>query len=359
MKPIRVGVVGLGMVAQIMHLPYLKDSEDFEIAAVCDVSRRLAERMAAHYGVPYACTNIDDMLEHGAVDAVFILTFNHCEIAKKAARAGKHIFCEKPVAFSVQEALEIKRAVDKAGTVFMIGYMKRYDQGFLMGLKHFRDMIKTRDVRMITVHDACFANDLAIRSMYRLIKCGDIPTEIITDGLDTMERRLRQAVGKDAPPHMISAYRLLLETGSHDVNVLRGAFGDPVRVLHTEIWPEGNWISTTLDYGGDLRCNLTVARTARNWPDEFITAYGLRNTVTVEFPNPFHKNAATVVRRTIMDGDATTDQTTKASHEEAFEAELRHFADCVRRGKTPLTSLDDGIADTKLMTAIVKAYRRK
>jgi len=348
--------VGLGMVAQIMHLPYLKESDRFELAAVCDVSRKLADRMAAHYGAPYACTDVDDMLRHGNVDAVFILTFNHCDIAKKAARAGKHMFCEKPVAFSVQEAQEIKRAVDKAGVTFMIGYMKRYDQGFLLGLKHFERMKKKKDVRMITVHDACFANDLAIRSMYNLVKYNDVPQQIITDGITTMEMRLRQAVGKNAPAHVLSAYRLLLETGSHDVNVLRGAFGDPHKVLHTEIWPEGNWIATTLDYGGNVRCNLCVARSARNWPDEFITAYGLTDTVTVEFPNPFHKNAATEVRRTFMHGDATTYETTKASHEEAFEAELRHFHDCVRKNKTPLTSLDQGIEDTKLMADIVKAF---
>lgn len=357
MKPIRAGVVGLGMVAQIMHLPYLHELDDFEIAAVCDVSRGLVDRVGGHYGVGARFTDFGEMLK-ADLDVVMVLTFNHCDIVKAAAREGRHIFCEKPVAFSVREAEEMLRAVDRAGVIFQIGYMKRYDEGYLLGQRYFREMRKKGEVRLIRVHDACFRNDLAIRSMYRLWKFDDVPKGLFREGERLMAKRVEEALGK-APPHARAAYRLLLETGSHDVNVLRGAFGDPKRVLSTEIWPKGNWFASVLDYGGEMRCVLSVARTARNWGDESITAYGMTRTVGVRFPNPFHKNAPTTVEVTSMDGDSTTSQTTAASHSEAFRNELVHLAKCIRRGKKPLTSLEDGIGDTRLMTKIIKRYVRE
>ena len=355
MKQVRVGVVGLGMVAQIMHLPFLKELDEFEIAAVCDISESQARRMGDHYGVAARYTDHRTMLEKEDLDAVLILTFNHCEVAVDAAAAGAHILCEKPVCFSVQEGIEIQQAAEKAGVIFMVGYMKRYDESYLLGCRYFDEMKGRGEVRLIDVHDACFQNDLSLRSMYDIRTADDIPPGAAKQNQDTMRARLAQELG-DAPENVFTAYRLLLETGSHDVNVLRGAFGDPERVVATEIWPDGNWFTTILDYGGDVRCNLCVARTARNWPDEHITAFGTQTTVSVEFPSPFQRNAETYVRRTTMHDDATTVETTCASHSEAFRNELLHFHDCMVNGHAPRTPIADAIEDTRLMAGIIKKY---
>jgi len=357
MKPLRVGVAGLGMVAQIMHLPYLKDMDEFEIAAVCDVSKKLTDYIGGYYGVDARFTDAERMCREADLDAVLILTFYHSDIAAAAAREGLHIFCEKPVAFSLRECDQMIRAADRAGVIFFVGYMKRYDEGYRLGLKHFNEMKKSRDLRMIHVHDACFQNDLAVRSMYQLRKFDDAPPSLLKETAAKMEARLTEAMG-NAPQFVKTAYRLLLETGSHDVNVLRGAFGDPLKILHTEIWPKGNWFTSTLDYGGEVRCILDVARSARNWGDEHITAYGMTRSASVAFPNPFHRNEATLVKLTDMDGDATIEQTVCASHSEAFKNELLAFHDCIRRRRTPLTSLQDARADTAMMAAIIKKYKR-
>ena len=357
MKPIRVGVIGLGMVAQIMHLPYLKEMEEFEIVGVCDASALLTEKVGEFYSVDFRCTDYRELVESDRVDAVLVLTFYHSDISAAAAAAGKHIFCEKPVAFSVREVDEIARAVDRAGVVFMIGYMKRFDDGYILGQKLFKQMSTDGDVRLIRVHDACFQNDLVIRSMYKLWKSDDVPPRVIRETSAKMEQRITEAVGS-APKFVRQAYRLLLETGSHDVNVLRGAFGEPRRVLSTEILPRGNWFVSVLDYGGEVRCVLDIARTARNWGDEVMTAYGMTRTVSVEFPNPFHKNAPTVVETIDMDGDAIIRRRIEASHSEAFRNELRHFAECIRKGRQPLTSLEEGLQDTELMVNIIKRFKK-
>lgn len=357
MKPVRVGVIGLGMVAQIMHLPYLKEMEEFEITAVCDAAPELSKRIAAFFGVPNAFTDYKDLIACPDVDAIIILTFYHSDIAVAAAAAGKHILCEKPVSFSAQECRVMMNAAERAGIIFMVGYMKRFDEGYRLGQKYFGEMKKKGDVRYISVHDACFRNDLAIRSMYDLWQY-PVPAAVMKESSAKIGASLKQAMGS-APAYVVGAYRLLLETGSHDINVLRGAFGSPRKVLSTEIWPNGNWFTTMLDYGGEVRCVLTIARSARNWGDEHITAYGMTSTVAVEFPNPFHKNEATLVHRTTMKGDSTTFETTKASHSEAFKNELKHFHECIAKGRKPLTSIEDALEDTELMTNIIKAYGKK
>ncbi|MFA6450964.1 MAG: Gfo/Idh/MocA family oxidoreductase [bacterium] len=356
MKPIRVGVIGLGMVAQIMHLHYLQDLDDFEIAAICDVSRKTLDYVGCCFGVSARYTDAAEMIRREKLDAVFILTFLHSDITKEAAQAGMHIFCEKPVAFSVKECDEMIRAVDRSGIVFMVGYMKRFDDGYLSGLEHFKAMKKSGDVRMIHVHDACFRNDLALKTMYQIRTFDDISKKLMVETENMIQKRLTEALGS-APKFVKQAYRMLLETGSHDITVLRGAFGDPEKILHTEIWPEGNWFSSTLDYGGNVRCLFDIARTARNWGDEHITAYGMTRTASVVFPIPFHRNAPTIVKLTGMDGDATAEQVIIPSYAESFRNELKHFADCVRKKKTPLTSIAEGRKDTELMTKIIKKHK--
>jgi len=356
MKPIRVGVVGLGMVAQIMHLPYLKELDDFEVVAVCDVSEKLTRYIGDRFGVEERYTDADEMLRKADLDAVFILTFYHSDITRAAAREGMHIFCEKPVAFSVKECDEMIRAVERAGVVFMTGYMKRYDEGYLCGLRHFDQMKKNGDVRMIHVHDACFRNDLALKTMHCIRCYDDLPGKLMRETERLIEKRLEEALGA-APGFVKNAYRMLLETGSHDVNVLRGAFGEPQSVLHTEIWPQGNWLASTLDYGGDVRCLFDIARTARGWGDEHITLYGMTRTASVVFPIPFHQNAPTIVKLKFMDGDAAVEQEIVPSYSEAFRNELVHFADCVRRKKTPRTSIYEGRDDTLLMTKIIRKFK--
>lgn len=356
MKPIRVGVAGLGMVAQIMHLPYLKELEQYEIGAVCDISKKLTDCIGDRFGVSARYTDAEEMLRKEYLDAVFILTFYHSEITKRAAREGVHVFCEKPVAFSVKECDEMIRAVDRAGIVFMVGYMKRYDGGYLFGLKKFEEMKRIGDVRMIHVHDACFRNDLALKTMHNIVRFDDLPKKAFAETGRLIEKRIDEALG-GAPQFVRNAYRMLLETGSHDINVLRGAFGDPKRILLTEIWPRGNWFASVLDYGGDVRCLFDIARTARSWGDEHITVYGMTRTASVVFPIPFHQNAATLVRLTQMDGDATVEQEIVPSYAEAFRSELVHFAECVRKKKTPRTSIAEGREDTVLMTNIIKKYK--
>src|SRR3954471_14266375 len=131
-KRIRVGVVGCGLIAQVMHLPYLTELEDrFEIAALCDLSEPVATELARRYGVARTHARWDDMIDAGGLDAVMILTSgSHAPVAIAAARAGLHVFTEKPMCLSVAEAEAMVAAAAEADVRLMVGTMKRYDPAY-------------------------------------------------------------------------------------------------------------------------------------------------------------------------------------------------------------------------------------
>ena len=104
MKRLSVGVIGCGLIAQVMHLHYLRElAEHFEIAALCDISDDVRTACAHDYGVSRTCADWHDLIAM-PLDAVLILTSgSHAPIAMAAAEAGRHMLVEKPMCFSVQE----------------------------------------------------------------------------------------------------------------------------------------------------------------------------------------------------------------------------------------------------------------
>src|SRR5260370_26694655 len=95
---LRVGVIGCGLVAQVMHLHYLRELSDrYEIAAVCDLSPELREAAAHEYGVPAQYADWHELVAH-QLDAVFVLTSgSHAPAAIAAAKAGRHVLVEQPM----------------------------------------------------------------------------------------------------------------------------------------------------------------------------------------------------------------------------------------------------------------------
>src|SRR5262245_59073825 len=125
MARVKVGLIGCGGIAQMMHLPYLKELDDrFEIAALSDISPGLLALVARDYGVERTYLDYREMLERADLDAVLVLTQHHAEPAIAAARAGKHVLIEKPMVVNLDEADELIDAVRSSGVKAMVAYMK-------------------------------------------------------------------------------------------------------------------------------------------------------------------------------------------------------------------------------------------
>lgn len=129
MKKFKVGIVGCGGIANQKHLPALKQIEEVEFCAFCDVIVERAEKANREYadGKAEVLQNYRDLIKMD-LDAVYVLTPNcsHCEISVAALNAGKNVMCEKPMAMNYAEAKRMLAARDKSGKVLSIGYQNRY-----------------------------------------------------------------------------------------------------------------------------------------------------------------------------------------------------------------------------------------
>lgn len=133
MKPqINVGVIGLGRLGSL-YTEYLSyQIPGAKVLAVADASPGLASKMALKYGVAHSFTDYREMLDLKGLDAVVIVspTSTHQDIVRDASAKGKMIFCEKPLSLSLEETVEMKRAVQKSGVFFHMGFMRRFDRGY-------------------------------------------------------------------------------------------------------------------------------------------------------------------------------------------------------------------------------------
>ncbi|MBU5332624.1 Gfo/Idh/MocA family protein [Anaerocolumna aminovalerica] len=123
---IRVGIIGCGGIAHA-HAECYKHIHEAEVVAVADVIKERADKMADYLGA-LALYNGDEIFNRKDIDMVDICipTSMHCEYAVKAAQAGLHILCEKPIALTVEEGKKMRDAAEKAGVKLMIAHVLRY-----------------------------------------------------------------------------------------------------------------------------------------------------------------------------------------------------------------------------------------
>ena len=117
MKPaIRIGVVGVGAIAQIAHIPVLSKMRGAQLVALCDNDRPKARSLADRFGVPDVFTDIEDLLEFDELDAVIISTPNHLHEPHvlSALQAGVHVLCERPLALTWRGVERLLTAAQRA-----------------------------------------------------------------------------------------------------------------------------------------------------------------------------------------------------------------------------------------------------
>lgn len=128
-----VGVIGTGRIGKlhIQHLcQYIAESEVIEI---CSLDIETAESLAEQFNIPKITTDYSSLLSNPQIDAVIVAssTDTHVEICQAAAEAGKHIFCEKPIALDLEQIDDTLAIVEKAGIKFQVGFNRRFDVNFM------------------------------------------------------------------------------------------------------------------------------------------------------------------------------------------------------------------------------------
>ena len=129
---LKVGLIGAGRIGKVHAATLANRVPCARIAAVADVNLAAAKQVAEQYNVPNVHDDAMAVIENKDVDAVFICsaTDTHARLTTAAAQAGKHIFCEKPIALNLAEIDSTLAAVKQAGVKLQVGFNRRFDPNF-------------------------------------------------------------------------------------------------------------------------------------------------------------------------------------------------------------------------------------
>lgn len=132
MEKLNIGIIGAGRIGKV-HAETLAFREpEARACAIADLKREAAEQVAARCGIPKVAASVDQILGDATIKAVLICssTDSHAELIARAAQAGKHIFCEKPIAHNLAQIDAALAAVRQAGVKLQIGFNRRFDPNF-------------------------------------------------------------------------------------------------------------------------------------------------------------------------------------------------------------------------------------
>lgn len=352
--PIRLGVIGCGLIAQVMHLPHLRDLPDlFEVRAVCDIAPEPLEFAQRQFPAASGHREWSELLSQ-ELDAVLVLTpGSHAPIAVAAAAAGLHVFVEKPMCFSTREATEMIAACEEHGVVLMVGYMKRYDPAFV------------ELAREIGSEPLSFARITTLESPldpyvhhHLRARLGEADPELLAALEGDDQRRLREAI-PGAEPALLRAYRTaLLDSMVHELNAVRGLLGEPTELLWARIWEEPIRISLTAAFEPCLASFLWIDLPGIARYEQELAFFGPDARRRLVFPSPFLRNHPThLVAEGGEPGGIDSWQTIRTvSYQGAFKAELVEFAQAIADGRQPRTDGLDGLRDVAFAEAIVRCH---
>ncbi len=325
-----VAVVGLGHLSLMQILPGLAQARHVKLAALVSGNRDKAHALAAQYGLPdtgiYGYDDFDRIRDNPAVDIVYIVLPNamHREWTERAAAAGKHVLCEKPMATSSADAQAMVDAVKAAGKQLMIAYRCQYEPYNRAVIKLARGG-ELGDLRLI---EAVNGQNDAANGQWRQVRAlaggGSMPdvglyclnaARYVT-GEEPIEVSARLTQPKDDPRFReiedICAFELKFPSGVMATCVSAYSIHESrrLRVHGSTAWAD---LDPAFSYSGlRLRVNRKVGR-----------ATG-------------------------------TDERTMTEHNQ-FALEMDHFAEAIRAGKTPRTPGEEGVQDMKLIEAIYAA----
>jgi glucose-fructose oxidoreductase len=319
-RPIRYAIVGAGWIAQAAILPAFQHTELARLVTIVSSNEAKRAELAARYGLErtYSYGEYDACLESGDIDAVYIALPNsmHREYTVRAARAGVHVLCEKPMAATEADCIAMIEAARAGRIKLMIAYRLHFDEANL-GAIHAITSGVLGDVRL-------FASTI---------------TQVTEEGI-----RLDPGLGGGA----------LFDAGIYCVNAARYVFRDePVEVLGAESTVEARFegvdetTAATLRFpGGRLAtfvCSLGAARTSA------YRVIGTKGNLVVE---PAFSFDTELGHRLTVDGE--THERTFPRHDQ-FAPEIDYFSACIQADMDPEPSGEEGLADVRVLAGIKRS----
>ena len=325
---LHIGIIGAGRIGKVHAETAAFRLPEVKIVSITDVDRDAAARLANHCAIPVVADSSAEIFADPGVDAVLICspTGTHAELIAQAARAGKQIFCEKPVALDLAKIDSALESVAKAGVKLQIGFNRRFDSNFAR--------------------------------VRQAVAGGEIGTP-----------RLLHIISRDPAPPPISYVKvsggMFLDMTIHDFDMARFLIADEVE----EIFVSGGvMVDPEIGAAGDLDTAVIVmrfrngviatidnCRQAAYGYDQRVEILGSLGKIATEnrYPNQATVSTGKEVR-TDLPLNFFMDR-----YLESFAAELRCFVDAVIRDKPTPVSGEDGRLAVVLGLAAKKSYEER
>jgi predicted dehydrogenase len=317
---IRYAVVGLGYIAQNSVLPAFRRTRDSSrlTALVSDDPVKLRD-LGEKYGVgqTYSYEQYDECLRSGDVDAVFICLPNsmHREYSVRAAQAGLHVLCEKPMAVSASECQEMIQAAREASVRLMIAYRLHLEPANLAAI----EVAQSGKLGELRIFSSTF-------------------TMQVKAGNTRLSRELGGGNLWDIGIYCINAARYLFRAEPYEVFALSANGGDPRFAEVAEM------TSAVLRFPGERLATFTSSFGAAD-----TSTYTLIGTEGSLRADPAYEHASGLGWQ-LRIGDKTTRHRFPKVNQ--FAAELKHFSDCIVSGVDPKVSGKEGLADVRIIEAL-------
>lgn len=324
-KKIRCAVLGLGRLGY-WHAENLSHRvKGAELVAVVDPLEGRAKQVAQELGVPNWSQNPNDVFENPDIDAVAIVTptTTHAELVKRAAASGKHIFVEKPITQTLQEADEVIEAIRKNNVFCQVGFMRRFDPAYVEAKKR--------------------------------IEAGDIGKPIYFKGI-TRD-------GNTPPPEFIKhSGGLYLDFSIHDYDTARFFLGAEVTsvtahgsVIQNEYVKEFHDVDQALTYltfDSGAAADIEASRNAAYGYDIRAEIIGTEGAIQI---GSLQHHDIKVLTKKGCTHDIIPDFPSQFL--DAYLYEMVSFIECLRNNQKPLVDEYDGKIALEIAVAATKSYR--
>jgi predicted dehydrogenase len=352
-RNVRVGVVGCGEVAQIIHLPTLRDlPELFEVVALCDVSPIVLEKVGAQWPAARRYLDHRDIVADSGVDALVIANPHvyHAAVALDAMRAGKHVLIEKPMCVNLAEADALLEREAQSGTTAQVGFMRRYAAAFLEAVDRLSAI--RSEVILARVHDVIGANQMIIDSTSTVARDPNAAAALAGKLETDMAAATALAIGAQ-PSDKMRAYGLLLGLSSHDVSAMRELLGRPEKVLYAAQRHGGRAITAAFDYGGYV-CQFETAVDRIPHFDAHIEVSTETQIIRIDYDTPYVRHLPARLTVTHKYGTAGAAQSSSfPTRYDSFGAEWREFHRNIAEGRKPKTSIADAREDLEIFRDMI------
>lgn len=305
-----IALLGTGGIARRAFAPAANAVDGANLVAVLSRERFRGEAFAKEYGIPEVYDNLQELLRSPRVQAVIVATpdASHESQVMAAARAGRHVLCEKPMTTTVSGCLRMAEAVRASGITFAMGYSLR----FSTGLQCVDELVRAGRIGQVRYARALWSARQADPNGWRA---------------QTDQAR----------------YWALSAVGTHLVDLWRWYFGDPASVggaLASPVYQGPNDEVSTLvfDYPKRLLAELSVAAVFAG--GNRLELYGDSGTIIGDNLFGYLPEGGTIT----CNGEAVP-----YKPNQAFVAEVADFVEAVQQGRPPRVTLEDGIRNVRIL----------